>query len=382
MYFLIKLFSIQFHCVDSIGKKGAGYVIAGVVSDDFDEKNSSGHEYWIFSAESLSSGPICKLGHPELNNSTLFHSVYISDNDSKRLDSGEPSYQVDLQKDYPEEEIGKWDESVLELFREVIWPYFDINESAARLAADKNVQQFSAQRIRDHVGSEHIIGEERIEDGAAFAERMVAEAERIWQTSGWAAEYNKKGLLVESKPVSGVFSNAGILITRGSGEINVPAQDAFDLLVSPEGYAIIDPVSAEGDHSLPPLEVYEWREGSRLEAAIAGTNLPFMPVTEFVVLNAIDPSSRIFVSKSIIHDNHPGGSVYSSEKSVSGAPVRALNTFAIKIESVSDKRCRVLSINYADMAGKTPGSVNNLINTKYFLPALYRRMSRVMEKDQ
>ena len=39
---------------------------------------SSGHEYWLFAADALAQGPICKLGHPDLSNSTLFHTVYHS----------------------------------------------------------------------------------------------------------------------------------------------------------------------------------------------------------------------------------------------------------------------------------------------------------------
>ncbi|GAB4524801.1 MAG: hypothetical protein Fur0018_08680 [Anaerolineales bacterium] len=31
------------------------------------------------------------------------------------------------------------------------------------------------------------------------------------------------------------------------------------MLVSPAGYAVIDPISKPKDHELPPLEVYPWR---------------------------------------------------------------------------------------------------------------------------
>jgi len=55
-----------------------------------------------------------------------------------------------------------------------------------------------------------------------------------------------------------------------------------------------------------------------------------------------------------------------------------LNTFAIKVEPISEQRCRVLCINYADMSGKTPALINNLINTKFFLPPLYKRIAKAM----
>ncbi len=103
-----------------------------------------------------------------------------------------------------------------------------------------------------------------------------------------------------------------------------------------------------------------------------------MPVSEFVVLNAIDPATRIFASKSIIHDGCPGGSKYSDVSATAGGRVRALNTFAIKVEPITEQRCRILSINYADMAGKTGAAMNNLINTKYFLPPVYKRIAKEM----
>jgi len=126
------------------------------------------------------------------------------------------------------------------------------------------------------------------------------------------------------------------------------------------------------------LEVYDWREGCRLEAALATTNIPLMATSEFVVLNAIDPAARIFASKSIIHDERPGGSKYSDEQPIPGSRERALNTFAIKVEPISAQRCRILCINYADMAGKTSAPINNLINTKFFLPPLYKRIAKAM----
>jgi NAD(P)-dependent dehydrogenase (short-subunit alcohol dehydrogenase family) len=240
--------------------------------------------------------------------------------------------------------------------------------------------QLDARRVPKQFGREHIIGEENITDGAAFAEHMVAEAERMWQTTGWKVESNKDGVLVESKPVCGVFESSGILVTRSVGEIAAAAQATFDMLVSPAGYAVIDPVSKPKDHKLPPLEIYKWREGSRLEAVIATTRISILPVSEFVVLNAIDPTARIFVSKSILHDQCPGGSKYSGAPSPTNGRERALNTFAIKVEGVSDERCRIYCVNYADMAGKTPAFLNNFINTKAFFPPLYKRITKALKE--
>lgn len=364
-------------CLDSVKEDGKGYVIAGVVTDQKAEEASTGHEYWLFDGLNLSEGPICKLGHESLNNSTLFHTVYIPTDVAKELDMKDTSYKVSLREDYSKEEIQQWDPCVLKSFEETIWPYFD---EEVPEEVDAEIKDLSTRRIEEHFGSEDLIGEERLEDAVAFAGRMRDEVERMWQTTGWKCEYNKKGLLVESKPVSGAFASSGVLVTRCVGEVEASARETFDMLTSPKGYAVIDPVSKPEDHKLPPLEIYDWKEGSRLEAAIATTNIPMLGTSEFVVLNAIDTDNMLFASKSIIHDKSPGGSKYSGEPYPENGFERALNTFAIKVEPVSENRCKISSINYADMSGKTAASMNNFINTKAFFPPLYKRIAKAMKE--
>ncbi len=366
-------------CLDSNKEDGKGYVIAGIVTDDIASNASSGHEYWLFNAGDLARGPICKLGHEHMNNSTIFHTVYIPDKIAKELNLKEKTYQVPLREDYKEEELKKWDPSVLESFNETIWPYFEASSTKDLDKIEKDVTRLAARRIPESYGKEDLIGEERLVDAPAFAERMISEVERLWQTTGWKEERDKGGVLVESKEVKGVFESSGVLVTRSLGDIQASAKATFDMLTSPEGYAVIDPVSKEEDHKKPPLEIYEWRDGCRLEAAVATTNIPVLPTSDFVVLNAIDAKARLFVSKSIIHEKVPGGSRYSKESPPENGRVRALNTFAIKIEEIDDNRCRVYGINYADMAGKTSAKMNNFVNTKAFFPPLYKRIKKAME---
>lgn len=112
-------------CLDAKDEHQPGYVLAGVVTDELAEGRSSGHEYWLFKADRLSEGPVCKLGHPQLNNSTLFHGVYIPDSIKLEQAQQVPSYFISLRDDYPESELKQWGREVLSLFRDVIWPYFD-----------------------------------------------------------------------------------------------------------------------------------------------------------------------------------------------------------------------------------------------------------------
>ncbi|MFI3168343.1 MAG: hypothetical protein R3Y06_00160 [Faecalibacterium sp.] len=358
-----------------------GYVLTGVVTDSPASEASSGHEYWLFDASDLAKGPICKLGHTDLNNSTLFHTVYLPKEVRDQFDAiatdaranQTPPYTVPLREDYPETELTNWRPEVLRTFTDLIYPYFEGKDPAA-------LEALATHRVRQHCGTEEVIGEEAITDAPAFAARMFAEAERMWQSNGWKVEYDKKGVLVESKPISGTLAKSGVLMTRCVGEINANAQELFDLMISPEGYAIIDPVCKPEDHKRPPLEAYDWHEGGRLEAAIATTTIPTMGTSEFVVLNAMDSNTRTFISKSILHSERPGGSIYSDAGAPKNGTNRALNTFGVKIVPIDDCHCRVYGINYADMAGKTGAAMNNMINTKYFFPPLYKRMKKAMEK--
>ncbi len=358
------------------------YVIAGVVTDAPASEASSGHEYWLFDAHDLAKGPVCKLGDKSLNNSTLFHTVYLPkavrnyfDGLNAKPNAKQEAYHISLREDYPATELKNWRPEVLNAFEDTIYPYFEGKNPA-------ELPDLAARRdFKAHCGTEHLIGEERFAaaDAPAFAARMFAEAERMWHTNGWKVESDKNGVLVESKPISGALAKSGVLVTRCLGEVNASAQETFAMLTSPTGYAVIDPVCKPEDHKEPPLQIYPWHKGGRLEAAIASTTIPTMGTSEFVVLNAIDDNTLTFISKSILHDARPGGSIYSGEGAPTNGTTRALNTFGVKIEPIAADRCRVLGINYADMAGKTGAKMNNMINTKYFFPPLYKRIKKAME---
>ena len=133
--------------LDSKNQDGTGYVIAGVVTDQTAGERSSGHEYWIFNASDLANGPICKLGHASLNNSTLFHAVYIPKTIAEKLDQRAVTYQIPIREDYPREELEKWDFSVLECFEDVIWPLYDRSDPVATQRAKAIASHLAAQRV-------------------------------------------------------------------------------------------------------------------------------------------------------------------------------------------------------------------------------------------
>lgn len=355
-----------------------GYLIAGIVQDIPDSKMSSGHEYWLFKADDLASGPVCKLGSKDINNSVLFHTVYISSKLEAKLDENQATYNIDLKEDYPKEELALWDDSVLKTFEDLIYPYYnkcDKTENAERVLED-----FATKRIRANAGKEYLIAEEEVVDGPAHAQRMIAEANRMFKTTGWKVECDNKILCVESKAVSGDFEKAGVLVTRSSGVIKADGRKFFEYMTSPKGYAVIDPVSDPDDHEKEPLERYQWGDGRRLEAAVTTTNIKGLPPSDFVVLNAIDTEELIFASKSILHNSMPGGSKYSSAGQPENGRERAINTFVIKVVPIDENSCKVMCINYADMGGKTNSAINNFINTKAFFPPLYSRMIKASKE--
>ncbi len=126
-------------CIESSDENACGYVLAGVVRDVEQNEKSSGHEYWLFEADKLSCGPICTLSHPLLNNSILFHALYLSHKQEKLLDKKDATYHVSLREDFPKEEIERYNPEVMQVFEKVIWPYFGQEEKAS--------ERRSAERI-------------------------------------------------------------------------------------------------------------------------------------------------------------------------------------------------------------------------------------------
>ncbi len=147
-----KVFLYTISCLEA--ENDSGYIIAGIACDIPNCSESSGHEYWLFKADSLHLGPICKLGHKSLNNSILFHTVYLTDLQEKQLDKKKVSYHVCLQEDFPAHELSKWDPAVHNMFKEIIWPYFDVNSNLAytqeNQTAIQHLSELSKKRVAKH----------------------------------------------------------------------------------------------------------------------------------------------------------------------------------------------------------------------------------------
>lgn len=79
-----------------------GYVIVTVVSDPTPSlpEGSSGDELWVFEALNIARGPICRLGHRDLQFGMTLHSMWTA-----RLRAAPASNRVDMREDLSMEEI-------------------------------------------------------------------------------------------------------------------------------------------------------------------------------------------------------------------------------------------------------------------------------------
>lgn len=72
-----------------------GYVSCTMISDDRSDTNSSGDEIWIFDAANLAQGPLCRLGHPEMDLGFTLHTTFIHDPKPRTA-----TYNVDVMADH------------------------------------------------------------------------------------------------------------------------------------------------------------------------------------------------------------------------------------------------------------------------------------------
>jgi carotenoid cleavage dioxygenase-like enzyme len=95
----------------------SGYLMCIVNSSDHPEQS----EFWLFDAQNLSSGPICRLGHPSVKLGLTIHSTWIPEVQRRCA-----TYQVSVREDY-DERLNHIKRPVLSpLFQKYVYPHFDI----------------------------------------------------------------------------------------------------------------------------------------------------------------------------------------------------------------------------------------------------------------
>ena len=204
---------------------------------------------------------------------------------------------------------------------------------AALAAVIVGYLRFAPQRWQG-AGGMSLLGEAHIRGGGdarRFATAMHREARQIWQSP--STDWNTASVgpvRVESIRIDlGPFNRSGVLLTRAVTILaNASAGELYALLTSPEGFAIIDPMSDPADFP-EYLRKYRWG-GRRLELAEAKVEaVPGLSrAREFCVLNAFDGRARTFVSKSVQHNAMPGSSPYADGGDPPAGRVRAKHVCA------------------------------------------------------
>lgn len=97
----------------------SGYILCAVISDDASTEGSSGDELWIFDAENLKRGPVCRLGHPQLDVAFLQHSVWVPELNEPAEVAG-----ISVREDF-EPRLEGQPEEVRRLFEEKVFPQFE-----------------------------------------------------------------------------------------------------------------------------------------------------------------------------------------------------------------------------------------------------------------
>jgi carotenoid cleavage dioxygenase-like enzyme len=93
-----------------------GHLICVVNSNSHPETS----EFWLFDAQSLSSGPICKVGHPDLKIGMTIHTAWVPG-----IAQRTATYRVDARKDYEERIKLSGDEEIQLLFEDSVYPHFE-----------------------------------------------------------------------------------------------------------------------------------------------------------------------------------------------------------------------------------------------------------------
>jgi hypothetical protein len=238
---------------------------------------------------------------------------------------------------------------------------------------------YSPNSLRGAESNISLIGEDEISDRESvymLGKQIIDEAEYIWSVgaSDWYTlfQIDDYQLVQSKKVVIGPFNNSGILITRASTIVyNISSRSLFSLMTSKEGFKIIDTLSDPDDFS-NTIKHYSFDKPGATDATTTFANLtsvrtrlpwPFS-LREFCLLNVINSKSNIFISKSIRYNKSIDGN-YSTSKQCYNSSLRAVNTFAIKVESVGSMEARVKFINYLDFNG-IPSPIMNWVNGRLF----------------
>ena len=105
--------------VPRAGRDDGGYVAVVVTSDDDSTAGSTGDEIWLFDADDLAQGPICRLGHDELDLPFTLHTSWMP-----AVAPRTATYRVSARDDLGDAVAEQfWD--IQEVFEDQVFPNFE-----------------------------------------------------------------------------------------------------------------------------------------------------------------------------------------------------------------------------------------------------------------
>jgi carotenoid cleavage dioxygenase-like enzyme len=96
-----------------------GFLVVTVLSDDTGTAGSSGDELWVFDARNLAQGPLCRLGHVDLDLPFTLHTAFLP-----TIAPRTATYRVDVRADY-EAAVAELSPALQQLFEEHVYPPFE-----------------------------------------------------------------------------------------------------------------------------------------------------------------------------------------------------------------------------------------------------------------
>jgi carotenoid cleavage dioxygenase-like enzyme len=93
------------------GSSTDGYIVCTVLSDK--------SEIWIFDAQNLAQGALCKLGHPSLNFAYTLHTTWLP-----KIAQHKASYNCSVREDY-QDLVKKKSKEIQKLFEDKVYPPFE-----------------------------------------------------------------------------------------------------------------------------------------------------------------------------------------------------------------------------------------------------------------
>lgn len=108
--------------IKNIDQSIDGYIVCVVLSDDPKEQ-SSGDEFWIFDAKNLSNGPICKLGHRDLDLGFTLHSTWLPKLNTREPNEAKSIRRHSVWNDYHNLVKEREDKNLMALFEKMFLQY-------------------------------------------------------------------------------------------------------------------------------------------------------------------------------------------------------------------------------------------------------------------